>query len=211
MREAVWIHIYTSNELNFISQNHHYPRQDEMFPAVFSAITFVCGWNELCTVDNQPAGCGVWPDTRQLEALCHQDTAAVGLVLKCLILYSELYCSYIHTHTHLMAVWAGWASTRKVKPIWILLKQETVSGNGISWAVCKSAFHSRHTTMPAPHYSVFYRPDALAAAQPTASKCWRQWEMKFSEGIAVNNVIICLLSCQMLLTILACLLAPRCC
>jgi len=32
-----------------------------------------------------------------------------------------------------------WAGTRKVKPIWILLKQETVSGSGISWAVCKSA------------------------------------------------------------------------
>ena len=26
------------------------------------------------------------------------------------------------------------AGTRKVKPIWILLKQETVSGSGISWA-----------------------------------------------------------------------------
>jgi len=25
-------------------------------------------------------------------------------------------------------------------------------------------------TTPAPHYSVFYRPDALPAAQPTASK-----------------------------------------
>jgi len=28
--------------------------------------------------------------------------------------------------------------------------------------------------MPAPHHSVFYRPDALPAAQPTASKHWRQ-------------------------------------
>ena len=28
----------------------------------------------------------------------------------------------------------GWAGTRKVKPVWILLKQETVSGSGISWA-----------------------------------------------------------------------------
>jgi len=36
-----------------------------------------------------------------------------------------------------------WAGTRKVKPIWILLKQETVSGSGISWAVCKSAPWSR--------------------------------------------------------------------
>ena len=33
----------------------------------------------------------------------------------------------------------GWAGTRKVKPIWILLKQETVSGSGISRAICKSA------------------------------------------------------------------------
>jgi len=38
------------------------------------------------------------------------------------------------------------------------------------WAVCKSAPCSRQTTTPAPHQSVFYRPDALPAAQPTASK-----------------------------------------
>jgi len=66
-----------------------------------------------------------------------------------------------------------WAGTRKVKPIWILLKQEIVSGSGISWAICKSAPHSREITTPAPHHSVFYRPDALPAAQPTASKHWR--------------------------------------
>ena len=66
---------------------------------------------------------------------------------------------HTHTHTHLFngpfsgtAVWAG---TRKVKPIWILLKQETVSGSGISWAICKSASRSRQITTPAPHHSVF--------------------------------------------------------
>jgi len=46
-----------------------------------------------------------------------------------------------------------WAGTRKVTPIWILLKQETVSGSGISWAICKSASRSRQTTTPAPHHS----------------------------------------------------------
>jgi len=61
----------------------------------------------------------------------------------------------------------GWAGTRKVKPIWILLKQETVSGTGISWDIRKSAPRSRQITMPAPHHPVFYRPDALHAAQPT--------------------------------------------
>ena len=83
--------------------------------------------------------------------------------------------SNTHTHTRLTALCPGlprWAGTRKVKPIWILLKQETVSGSGFSWAICKSAPHSRQTTMPPPHHSVFYRPDALPAAQPTASKHW---------------------------------------
>ena len=48
-----------------------------------------------------------------------------------------------------------------------------MSGSGISWAICKSAHRSRQITTPVPHHSVFYRPDALPAAQPTASKHWR--------------------------------------
>ena len=83
---------------------------------------------------------------------------------------------HTHTHTRLTALCPGllgWAGTRKVKPIWILLKQETMSGSGISWAICKSAPRSRQITTPACH-SVFYRPDALPAAQPTSSKHWRQ-------------------------------------
>ena len=43
-------------------------------------------------------------------------------------------------------------------------------GSGISWAVCKSAPCSRQITKPPPHHSVFYRSDALPAAQPTVSK-----------------------------------------
>jgi len=43
---------------------------------------------------------------------------------------------------------------QKVKPIWILLKQETVSGTGIGWAICKSASRCRQIIMPAPHHSV---------------------------------------------------------
>jgi len=81
------------------------------------------------------------------------------------------------THTHLTALFPGlpgWAGTTKVKPIWILLKQQTVSGISISWAICKSAPRSRQITTPAPHHSVFYRLDALPAVQPTASKHWRK-------------------------------------
>ena len=55
------------------------------------------------------------------------------------------------------------------------LNQETVSGSGISWAICKSAPRSRQTTTPAPHHSVFYRPDAILPPnrqrQSTESKC----------------------------------------
>ena len=78
-----------------------------------------------------------------------------------------------HTHTHLTAPCPGlpgWAGTRKVKLIWILLKQETVSGSGIS----KSAPSSRQITTQAPHHSVSYRPDALHVTQATASKHWTQ-------------------------------------
>ena len=89
---------------------------------------------------------------------------------------SPVWMPLPHPHTHLTALCPGLpgcAGTRKATPIWILLKQETVSGSGISWAICKSAPSSRQITTPAPHHSVFYRPDALPAAQPTASKHWR--------------------------------------
>ena len=98
---------------------------------------------------------------------------------------------HTHTHSRLTALCPGlpgWASTRtstrKVKPIWILLKQETASGSGISWAICKSAPRSRQITTPAPHHSDFYRPDAFPAAQPTASKHWRD---KYSTYQMSNN------------------------
>jgi len=90
-----------------------------------------------------------------------------------------------------MALFPGllrWAGIRKAKPIWILLKQETVSVSGISWAIRKSATRSRQTTTPAPHHSVFYMPDALPVAQPTASKHWRQKALTYKVG---NKAVYC--------------------
>jgi len=50
-----------------------------------------------------------------------------------------------------------------------------VSGSGISWVICPSAPCPRHITTPASHHSVFYRPDALPAAnqqhQSTEGMC----------------------------------------
>ena len=81
------------------------------------------------------------------------------LAWKCRTLAHICFVVWLTTHTRLTALCSGlprWAvTTRKVKPIWILLKQETVSGSGTR------------------HHSVFYRPDALPDAQPTASNHWR--------------------------------------
>jgi len=89
--------------------------------------------------------------------------------------------THAHTHSSMHAhpfygpldfVW-DYPGEPVPKLIWILLKQETVSGSGISRAICKSAPRPRQITTPAPHHSVFYRLDALPAAQPTVSKHWR--------------------------------------
>ena len=89
--------------------------------------------------------------------------ALLIFLLKCSLAQNELYQhtharthTHTHTHTRLMALYPQlprWAGTGKVKPIRILLKQETVSGSGISWATCKSASRSRQITMPVPHHS----------------------------------------------------------
>ena len=78
---------------------------------------------------------------------------------------------HAHTHTHLTALCPGlpgWVGARKVKPIWILLKQETVSGSGISWAIRKFAPLFRQITMPASHYSVFLQA-GCPSCRPTNS------------------------------------------
>jgi len=87
-----------------------------------------------------------------------------------------LLLTHKHTHAHLFYSPLDFVRDYPVEPlpelIWILLKQETASGSGISWATCKSAPHPRQITTPT-HHHCFYRPDALPAAKPTASKHWR--------------------------------------
>ena len=106
--------------------------------------------------------------------------------------------TYIHTHPF-NGPFSGLprsAGTRKVKPIWILVKQETVSGSGISWAICKSAPRSRQITTPAPHHSVFlqagcpsYRPTNSVKALKEAlfSKTSRVIQYQKNETILYFN------------------------
>jgi len=65
-----------------------------------------------------------------------------------------------------------------------------VIGSGISWAICKSAPRSRQITTPVPHHSVFYRPHALSATQPTASKHWRPILMANMVGNHFDQLLI---------------------
>jgi len=125
-------------------------------------------------------GWQIWTDSCQHRVpsidqyLSHRPAAGSTMLRADSLLNDNHYHHYWGTHTHTFnGPFPGlprWASTRKVKPIWILLKQETMSGSGIG---CKSATRSRQITTPGPHHTVFYRPDALPAAQPTASKHWR--------------------------------------
>ena len=105
-------------------------------------------------LDGQPVNTG------SAENSCQSEVSSSYICVHCTCESTGwFYIShYTHTHTRLTALFPGpprWAGTRKVKPIWILLKQETVSGSGISWAICKSAPHSRQITTPAPYHSVF--------------------------------------------------------
>ena len=122
--------------------------------------------------NRQRSTCGPVPISIHKDRLWFTPESELRSVLT-LYMYSLCY-----THTHPFngpfPGLPGWAGTRKVKPIWTLLKQETVSSSGVSWTICKSAPRSRQVTTPASHHSVFYRPDALPAAKPTASKHWRQ-------------------------------------
>jgi len=75
--------------------------------------------------------------------------------------------THTHTHTYTHQFYGPLDFVRDYpgepvsEPIWILLKQETVNGSGIRWAICKYAPRPRQIAMSAPHDSVSYRLDAL--------------------------------------------------
>ena len=94
-------------------------------------------------------------------------------------LYYYYYCYYYYYYyIHLMAFFSRTTRVsqyQKGKPIWILLEQEVM---GWQWhqlnhmqIICTLLQTDNHaSTSPLS----FYRPDALPAAQPTASKHWRR-------------------------------------
>ena len=82
---------------------------------------------------------------------------------------------HTHTHTHpFNGPFSGTTRVGRYQKGKTNLDFTEARGSGISWATCKSTPCSRQITTPAPHHSVFYRPDALPATQPTESKHWKQ-------------------------------------
>jgi len=102
----------------------------------------------------------------------------------------QLRMKETHTHTHTHPFNGPLSRTTQVSQYQkgkTNLDFTEARDSGISWAICNSAPRSRQITTPAPHRSVFYRPDALPAAQPTVSKHWRQMRMKGSTVKITDN------------------------
>jgi len=97
-------------------------------------------------------------------------------------------------HTRLTALCPGlpgWAGTRKVKPIWIFTEardSEWQSHQLGHMQVCTVLQTDNHASTPP---QSFYRPDALPATQPTASKNWRPKAMllHLSNAIIVLKIV----------------------
>ena len=113
--------------------------------AVLRAFPGVMTVDLCCSSMCSGGGCCYW----FCWSCCLSDNHLLRTSLSSQVGYGVLISSKITLHwlwlprvvtpvyTRLMALFPGlprWAGTRKVKPIWILLKQETVSGSGISWA-----------------------------------------------------------------------------
>jgi len=98
----------------------------------------------------------------------------------------QLTNSNTHTHAHAHAhvlqpseLCLYYVGEPVPEPIWILLKQETVSGSGISWAIHKSADRPRQITTPA------LNPFLLRNNRVKALKVL--WHTVSKQNIAVRN------------------------
>ena len=81
----------------------------------------------------------------------------------------------VTTHTRLTALCPGlpgWVGIRKVKPIWILLKQETVSGSEIHWAICNCTLLQTDNHASTPPLS-FLQAGCPSCRRTNSVKHWR--------------------------------------
>ena len=106
-----------------------------------------------------PAPHSMWAVSRAIVTSCHTAATKINSIS---VFHYTMYCMkavWTHTHTHpFNGSFSGTTQVsryQKGKPIWILLEQETVSGSGISWAICKSAPCSKQTPCQHPTTQFF--------------------------------------------------------
>jgi len=94
-----------------------------------------------------------------------------------LLLILDVWCRPVRWDTHLKGSFpgqAGSSGTRKVRPIWILMKHEMIvalaSAGPYAKIICTLLQTGNHASTSA---LIFYRPAVLPDAQPTVSQHWR--------------------------------------
>jgi len=144
----------------------------------------------LCCCDLGWVGGGNSRRLSECSAVAHNaSTAAESGVAQC-------SHSYTHTHTHLTALCPGLPRGNRYQKGKTSLdftearKQETVSGSGISWAVCKSAPRSRQITMPAPPPLSFLQA-GCPSCRPTNSV--KALKAQCSHSCCLHNFILFIL------------------
>ena len=128
--------------------------------------------------------------TRDAILTCSQKLAWVSLIY-CTELTTKKWrnriTTHTHAHTHLTALFpglSGWASTRKVKPIWISLKQEMVSGSSISWAASLHLAPDRYHTSSSP---LSFLQAGCPSCRPTNSVKALRSKNRICSEVSVNT------------------------
>ena len=125
--------------------------------------------------------------TNTAELLCWN---ILGWHASSTCVFSQKMHTHARTRARLTPLCPGlprWAGTRKVKPIWIILKQHTVSGSGMSWAICKYAPHSRQITTPPLSFLQAGCPSCRPTSSVKALKA--QLSLNVVSATAVANVV----------------------
>ena len=134
--------------------------------------------SSLCCVSLQPAVtiCSLCISFSIVVIYCHFSlimwliVCFICICLQCLLLGSRLF----YYHNGFMALFPGplgWASARR-ELLEFMVQRKINRGRHTNHPAGR---HSIRTNQcPPPPSPIFYRPDALLSAQPTASKHWRQ-------------------------------------
>jgi len=125
------------------------------------------------------------------SAVCSAKVSKIVCISLCYSVFYFVYITFVEPMHKIPEVFDGVQSDtlgklaiKRLNDSGFYWSKRWRGGTGIRWTICKSfAPCSRQITMPAPHHSIFCRPDALSDTQPTVSKYWRQKQCQTTETI----------------------------